>query len=135
MSALSRTPRLHHLSAALLLALGAPLAAHAQTATTPSSSSSTEARTLDRVSVTGSRIQRTDVEAALPVTIIQKAEIEAQGITSAEQLLQQLNIASSGPDSGVRSTLARRDGRPLAAVQACARHCTCTGGCSRATRV
>ena len=99
MSALSRTPRLHHLSAALLLALGAPLAAHAQTATTPSSSSSTEARTLDRVSVTGSRIQRTDVEAALPVTIIQKAEIEAQGITSAEQLLQQLNIASSGPDS------------------------------------
>lgn len=99
MSALSRTPRLHHLSAALLLALGAPLAAHAQTATTPSSSSSAEARTLDRVSVTGSRIQRTDVEAALPVTIIQKAEIEAQGITSAEQLLQQLNIASSGPDS------------------------------------
>ncbi len=100
MSALSRTPRLHHLSAALLLALGAPLAAHAQTATTSSSSSSSaEARTLDRVSVTGSRIQRTDVEAALPVTIIQKAEIEAQGITSAEQLLQQLNIASSGPDS------------------------------------
>ncbi len=98
MSALSRSPRLHHLSAALLLALGTPLAAQAQTQPA-ATSSSPEARTLDRVSVTGSRIQRTDVEAALPVTIIQKAEIEAQGITSAEQLLQQLNIASSGPDS------------------------------------
>ncbi|MGX9718745.1 TonB-dependent receptor domain-containing protein [Stenotrophomonas acidaminiphila] len=98
MPALSRTPRLHHLSAALLLALGSPLAAFAQTQT-EAASPSPEARTLDRVSVTGSRIQRTDVEAALPVTIIQKAEIEAQGITSAEQLLQQLNIASSGPDS------------------------------------
>ena len=56
-------------------------------------------RTLDQVRVTGSRIKRTDVEAALPVTIIQKAELDAQGITSAEQLLQQLNVASSGPDS------------------------------------
>ncbi|MCL7715496.1 TonB-dependent receptor plug domain-containing protein [Stenotrophomonas mori] len=95
MSVLSRPPRRHHLSAALLLALGTPAAAFAQT----TDAGASDARTLDRVSVTGSRIQRTDIEAALPVTIIQKAEIEAQGITSAEQLLQQLNIASSGPDS------------------------------------
>ncbi|MFT3755435.1 MAG: TonB-dependent receptor [Pseudoxanthomonas sp.] len=54
--------------------------------------------TLDKVSVTGSRIKRTDVEAALPVTIIQKQEIDAQGITSAEQLLQFLNIAGNGAD-------------------------------------
>ncbi|WP_334178573.1 TonB-dependent receptor [Pseudoxanthomonas sp.] len=54
--------------------------------------------TLDRVSVTGSRIKRTDVEAALPITIVQKAEIDAQGITSAEQLLQFLNIAGNGAD-------------------------------------
>ena len=56
-------------------------------------------RTLDRISVTGSRIKRTDIEAALPVTVIQKEEITAQGITSAEQLLQFLNVASNGPDS------------------------------------
>jgi iron complex outermembrane receptor protein len=99
MPALSRPARRHHLSAAVLLALGSPLAAFAQTPPATAAAGSPEARTLDRVSVTGSRIQRTDVEAALPVTIIQKAEIEAQGITSAEQLLQQLNIASSGPDS------------------------------------
>ena len=41
------------------------------------------ATTLDKVNVTGSRIKRVDVEAALPVTIVQKADIEAQGITSA----------------------------------------------------
>jgi len=89
---------MHHLSAALLLALGSPLAAVAQSQPA-AGTSSPEARTLDKIEVTGSRIKRTDVEAAMPVTIIQKAEIEAQGITSAEQLLQQLNIASSGPDS------------------------------------
>ncbi|WP_433853364.1 TonB-dependent receptor plug domain-containing protein [Stenotrophomonas nitritireducens] len=98
MSASARTPRMHHLSAALLLALGSPLAAFAQSQPA-AGTSSPEARTLDKIEVTGSRIKRTDVEAAMPVTIIQKAEIEAQGITSAEQLLQQLNIASSGPDS------------------------------------
>ena len=98
MSASARTPRMHHLSAALLLALGSPLAAVAQSQPA-AGTSSPEARTLDKIEVTGSRIKRTDVEAAMPVTIIQKAEIEAQGITSAEQLLQQLNIASSGPDS------------------------------------
>ncbi len=98
MSATARPPRMHHLSAALLLALGSPLAAFAQ-AQPAASPASPEARTLDKIEVTGSRIKRTDVEAAMPVTIIQKAEIEAQGITSAEQLLQQLNIASSGPDS------------------------------------
>ena len=98
MSATVRPPRMHHLSAALLLALGSPLAAFAQSQPT-AAAASPEARTLDKIEVTGSRIKRTDVEAAMPVTIIQKAEIEAQGITSAEQLLQQLNIASSGPDS------------------------------------
>lgn len=56
-------------------------------------------KTLDAVQVTGSRIKRTEVEAALPVTVIQKEQIQAQGITSAEQLLQFLNIASNSGDS------------------------------------
>lgn len=65
----------------------------------PAETPSEATRTLDRISVTGSRIKRTDIEAALPVTVIQKEEIEAQGISSAEQLLQFLNVASNGPDS------------------------------------
>jgi iron complex outermembrane receptor protein len=89
-------PNVHRLTLALLAAIALP--AFAQSTTTPASTSDT-IKNLDQVTVTGSRIKRTDVEAALPVTIIQKAEIEAQGITSAEQLLQQLNVASNGPDT------------------------------------
>ncbi len=58
-----------------------------------------EPQTLDKVRVTGSAIKRTDVEAALPITVIQKAQIEAQGINSAEQLMMYLNIAGNGSDN------------------------------------
>src|SRR5690606_2049097 len=58
-----------------------------------------EARTLDAVTVTGTRIKRTEVAAALPVMVLQREEIDAQGITSAEQLLQFLNVASNSADS------------------------------------
>ena len=92
----SRPLKPSHLAVAIVLGLAVPGVGLAQEA---ASSTQGEARTLETVSVTGSRIKRTDVEAALPITIIQKAEIEAQGITSAEQLLQFLNIASNGSDS------------------------------------
>ncbi|KAF1727402.1 TonB-dependent receptor domain-containing protein [Pseudoxanthomonas japonensis] len=93
----ARRPSLRptHLATAILLGLAVPGVVFAQ----DEASTSSAARTLDTVNVTGSRIKRTDVEAALPITIIQRAEIEAQGISSAEQLLQQLNIATSGSDS------------------------------------
>jgi iron complex outermembrane receptor protein len=90
------TPRFQRLCLAVLAALGMP--AMAQKTTQQDATKPAEVKNLDRMTVTGSRIKRTDVEAAMPITIIQKAEIEAQGITSAEQLLQQLNIASNGPD-------------------------------------
>lgn len=90
-------PRFQRLCLAVLAALAMP--AMAQQATQQDAGAQDQVKNLDRMTVTGSRIKRTDVEAALPITIIQKAEIEAQGITSAEQLLQQLNIASNGPDS------------------------------------
>ena len=86
-----------HLAAAIMLGLVAPGIAFAQAATPEKSS--TAAKTLDAVTVTGSRIKRTEVETALPVTIIQREQINAQGITSAEQLLQFLNISSNGSDS------------------------------------
>lgn len=87
--------RMNLLCASLLVAIAAPAAAQdaAQDATPAPATT-----TLDKVTVTGSRIKRTDVEAALPVTIIQKDAIDAQGITSAEQLLQFLNIAGNGSD-------------------------------------
>ena len=85
-----RMPRPNLLCAGLLIAIAAPALAQEQSPPTTT--------TLDEVTVTGSRIKRTDVEMALPVTIIQKSQIEAQGITSAEQLLQFLNIAGNGAD-------------------------------------
>src|SRR5690606_2265671 len=88
--------RLNFLCAALLAALAAPAAAQ---------DAASAATTLDKVNVTGSRIKRVDVEAALPVTIVQKAEIEAQGITSAEQLLSFLNIAGNGADGMVSASV------------------------------
>lgn len=93
-----RLPAKRYLAMALLAAMTMPAMAQQNAASGDAQRAKDQVKTLDNVTVTGSRIKRTDVEAALPITIIQKAEIEAQGITSAEQLLQQLNIASNGPD-------------------------------------
>ncbi|MEL1263313.1 TonB-dependent receptor plug domain-containing protein [Pseudoxanthomonas putridarboris] len=97
MSVRAPLPKRHRLAMALVASLCMPAIAVAQT--TPDSSAPSAAKDMDKVTVTGSRIKRTDVEAALPITIVHKTEIEAQGITSAEQLLQFLNIASNGSDN------------------------------------
>lgn len=54
---------------------------------------------VERIEVTGSSIKRTSLEGDLPLTIISRAEIDAAGITSAEQLLLQLNISSNSNDN------------------------------------
>ena len=91
------TPVVHRLCAALLVALAAPVAVHAQDAdTTPGTPS---VKTLDQVTVTGSRIRRADAEDAMPITSFTREQIDAAGITSAEQLLMQLNIAGNGSDN------------------------------------
>lgn len=58
-----------------------------------------KARVLDRVTVTGTRIKRIDLEQALPVSVIRKQDIERAGITSAEQLLMFLNAAGNASDN------------------------------------
>lgn len=52
-----------------------------------------------KIIITGSRIKRTEGENALPVTVITKAQLEADGITSAEQLMLTLNIAANSTDN------------------------------------
>ncbi|NVK26076.1 MAG: TonB-dependent receptor [Gammaproteobacteria bacterium] len=54
---------------------------------------------IERIEVTGSSIKRTSIEGDLPLTIVSKAEIDAAGITSAEQLMLQLNISSNSSDN------------------------------------
>ena len=67
------TPTVSRLCVALLAALALPALAQESTQT----ETSTVSKTLDKVMVTGSRLKRTDVEEALPITIVQKAEIDA----------------------------------------------------------
>jgi iron complex outermembrane receptor protein len=59
---------------------------------------------VERIQVTGSSIKRTSLEGDLPLTIISRADIDAAGITSAEQLLLQLNISSNSNDNLASNT-------------------------------
>ena len=58
-----------------------------------------EDKDIERIEVTGSSIKRTALEGDLPLTIVTKSDIDAAGITSAEQLLMQLNVASNSNDN------------------------------------
>jgi iron complex outermembrane recepter protein len=53
----------------------------------------------ERVTITGSSIKRIAAEGALPVQVITRQELAAQGIASAEQLISQLNINGNGLDN------------------------------------
>ncbi|MBT9493467.1 MAG: TonB-dependent receptor [Paucibacter sp.] len=50
---------------------------------------------LERVSVTGSSIKRLDAETALPITVITRAQIEASGATTTEDLLRRVSANSA----------------------------------------
>lgn len=52
-----------------------------------------------KITITGSSIKRIASEGALPVQTISRAEIERQGIQSAEQLIASLNINGTGLDN------------------------------------
>jgi len=54
---------------------------------------------MQRVEITGSSIKRIAKEGALPVEVISRKQIEAQGIVNAEQLIATLNINGNGSDN------------------------------------
>lgn len=58
---------------------------------------------LERMEITGSRLSRADIEGALPVTVIERQDIELSGQTSVADLLRDVSFASGGsfrPQSG-----------------------------------
>src|SRR5690554_613303 len=62
-----------------------------------------QAERVERIQVTGSRIQRADLEGALPVTVIDREAIELSGETSAAELIRNTTFNSAGsfrPQSG-----------------------------------
>ena len=90
----------------LRLAVRSALAAGAMAtaATAPTAFAQEEqAADLERVQVTGSRITRTDIEGALPVTVIDRDQIERSGFESVADLLRSTTFNSFGsyrPQSG-----------------------------------
>lgn len=62
-----------------------------------------ESQTLERIEVVGSRLKRAEVEGALPVTVIDRATIDASGKVSVADVLRDTTFASFGnfrPQSG-----------------------------------
>ncbi|MGO2129999.1 MAG: TonB-dependent receptor domain-containing protein [Pseudoalteromonas prydzensis] len=53
-----------------------------------------EADNVERIQVTGSKIKRTDLETASPVSVISSADISASGITNVENLLQEMSFSA-----------------------------------------
>lgn len=99
----SIAPRRSRLSAALFAAILFPAsgAAFAQDAdaveTATETSTSPQATNLDKVTVVGSRIKRTDIEGPAPVTVITRADIDREGFQTVGDMLQTLtqNTTSS----------------------------------------
>jgi len=58
-----------------------------------------QAPTVQRVEITGSSIKRIQSEGALPLTVITRAELARDGISSTEQLMMALTINGNGLDN------------------------------------
>ncbi|MBT1445962.1 TonB-dependent receptor [Shewanella sp. JM162201] len=71
-----------------LLASAASLMAGQAVANETTNESAPQAKDVERIAVTGSRINRQDMETASPVTVIDAGAIRAEGYTSVDQLLQ-----------------------------------------------
>lgn len=91
------------LSGAIRFALLAGAASTFATAPVFAQAPEERAATLDTVEVTGSRIKRADIEGALPITVIDRAQIDASGEVSVADFLRGTTFNSFGsirPQSG-----------------------------------
>lgn len=85
-------PSRHRLAAAVQLSLLACLPALA--AAQAPAPAQPEARTLDTVSVTGTRIRRAELETSVPVQVLNREDIDRSGFTSVADIVQ--NLTASG---------------------------------------
>ncbi|TMM45058.1 TonB-dependent receptor [Colwellia ponticola] len=63
---------------------------------TPYSLAADEAKGVERIEVTGSRIKRTDIEGPSPVQSISRADIDNMGYDNLQQLLERMPVAGNG---------------------------------------
>src|SRR5690242_8990969 len=72
-------------------AVAAPSVFAADQAAATTTSSDTSTAQLGKIEVTGTRIKRTDVETAQPVSVVTQSQIKASGLTSIGDVLQQVS--------------------------------------------
>lgn len=108
-----KTPQVNPLSAALAFALIASAGvAQAQQTTqaepaaeeAQSTSTQTQSGKLDTVTVTGSRIKRSQIEGPAPVTVITRDQIDREGFTTVGDMLQSLSQSTSNSFTGDLAT-------------------------------
>jgi len=80
--------RQHRLCYAISLALASAAFAPTLQAQTTNNATTANKDTTERFQVTGSRIKRTDIEGASPVTVISAEDIQLTGFSSVEEILQ-----------------------------------------------
>ncbi|KFN47345.1 hypothetical protein N790_07925 [Arenimonas malthae CC-JY-1] len=86
-----------------LLAMAAVSAGALSATSAFAQESEEDAATLDTIEVTGSRLKRADIEGAVPVIVIDRAQIDASGDVSVADVLRDSTFASFGnfkPQSG-----------------------------------
>ena len=108
------TPRRHRLAAAVstCVLLVLPVVALAQDAIAqqPTPPPSGEARTLDTVEVTGTRIKKPELETQVPVQVLSREEIDRSGLNSIGDVVQQLT--GSGSSFNGKRNASGNDGFP-----------------------
>jgi iron complex outermembrane receptor protein len=77
------------------LAVGAIAGTGSAFAQDPAATSETETTELDRIEVTGSRIKRAEVETSQPIFSLSREDIQAQGLTSVGDVIQNLTANGS----------------------------------------
>jgi len=89
------------LLAAACVAASAP--AFAQSAAAPAAGASAPDQ-MQRVEITGSRIKQIDVETASPVQVITREDIRKTGVTSVQELLNNMTATSSGTATDISAS-------------------------------
>src|SRR5579859_2184172 len=84
-------------------ALPSAFAADAAQTAAATSSSDTSTAQLGKIEVTGTRIKRTSVETAQPITVVTAAQIKASGFANIGDVLQSITAAGSGINNQVNN--------------------------------
>ena len=76
----------------------------AQTAAAPAAAASAAPEQIQRVEVTGSRIKQIDLEGASPIQVINREDIRKTGVTSVQQLINNMTSTSSGASTDISAS-------------------------------